>query len=243
MSSKMEIINATADLVRHKLAAVQRVRPPARLSRTHLIRRLDWRFLLPDPCLRQVGFMGIYSSELSTALSINAESLQILTDHEMIATFNAISSFDLIVLRSPAIADAAKAFYYLKNGGHLYWEIYQPGWIERLGQKLLLKETSNVARKNWRELCGLTSSGYYKRVLARKGFSEIETFWNRPDFNTCKEIIPINTVALDYLFSKRVPRFLRLGGCYKLLIRCIIPLGLLPSISIIATKESKEKMQ
>jgi aminoglycoside phosphotransferase len=80
------------------------------------VRRLDWRFLLPDPCLGDVGFLGHDDGLLAGALGREARSLtSIDTD--------TTAQFDVIVARCAPLASIPRALELLRPGGHLYWEV------------------------------------------------------------------------------------------------------------------------
>ena len=85
-----------------------------------LSRRLDWRFLLPDPTLNRVAFIGPESSTLLHALRrFSREWVQ------------AGQQTDLIVLTAPTLADFSR---YIRSASSFYLELNRPTWPKRLGQ-------------------------------------------------------------------------------------------------------------
>lgn len=82
-----------------------------------LVRRLDWRFLLPDPRLRRVVYVGTRDDALMCALGLFSESLQRFPD------CGSGAMADLIVARAASRADLEDAITVLAPHGSLYWEL------------------------------------------------------------------------------------------------------------------------
>jgi hypothetical protein len=173
-------------------------------------RRIDWRFLLPEPYLRRVAYLGPDNGTLSTALRHFCDSLEIISPSSEAAQAPAKQSgFDLVVLRWRRLADLERACALLVAGGYLYWEIDRPRLSEVTSLHVITKRKAvdrslqNLKkRKNrWRRSLGLVR--YCVGVLERLGFGEIEAHWHRPNFERCLEIIPLHDrPALDYVFSR-----------------------------------------
>lgn len=146
-----------------------------------LIRRIDWRFLLPDGNLHHVAYLGSDDKTLVKALEQNSYSFRTISsvfECKSVEITDLKSNFDLVVLRSPDDSLLSTATLILKKGGHLYWE------IERV-PKSLFKKNSGFARN-----------------LADHGFDDVSVNWHRPNFIACREIIPLNErAALEYVFS------------------------------------------
>jgi len=142
-------------------------------QKLHLVRRLDWRFLLPDPALKRVVYHGKNDPALITALKYFANYLEILN-----SATPTRQPFDLAVLRSQTSVHVQQAFDLLKPGGFLYWEITQTSFLSppRIGK---------IADD-----------------LLRIGFGEIAAHWHRPSFRQALDIIPIlDKTALEYFFA------------------------------------------
>jgi len=85
-----------------------------------LTRRIDWRFLLPEPRLRHVRFVGPRSGTLCRALSIFSESFSALEGMPSGACA------DLLVADSVGRRSVEAALPGLGPDGVLYWEL--PRW-------------------------------------------------------------------------------------------------------------------
>jgi hypothetical protein len=189
-----------------------------------LARRIDWRFLLPEPYLRRVVYLGPEPGALPEALKHFSESLRI----------NAVEkngSFDLVVLRLREASSLAKADALLVPGGFLYWEMKPVEWTASLQNviknisRLLPRSVSGVfygSETEWtadeNKENGLVKmphkgAGLQKNVLnlfhdhvaelERMGFGDIKIYWQRPNFEACLEIVPMNdAAALEYAFSR-----------------------------------------
>lgn len=85
-----------------------------------LSRRLDWRFLLPDPTLNRVTFIGPQSSTLLHALQrFSLESVE------------PGQQTDLVVMTDPTLADFKR---HINSASAFYLELNRPTWPKRLTQ-------------------------------------------------------------------------------------------------------------
>ncbi len=190
-----------------------------------LARRIDWRFLLPEPYLRRVVYLGPETGNLPAALKHFSESLRI----------NAVEkngSFDLVVLRLREASSLAKADALLAPGGFLYWEMQPLEWAASLQNiikripRFLPRSLSGVFYGSETEWAAADAKGNdlataphkkglrlqqnvlelfrdHVAALERLGFGDIQMHWQRPNFEACLEIIPMNdSAALDYVFSR-----------------------------------------
>lgn len=189
-----------------------------------LARRIDWRFLLPEPYLRRVAYLGPEPGTLPAALKHFSESLRI----------NAVEksgSFDLVVLCLREAFSLAKADALLVPGGFLYWEMKPLEWaaswrhFKKRIPRLLARSLSgafNGSEMEWAaeepkesnlatvpppkglRLRQNVLSLFHDQVAAleRLGFCDIQMHWQRPNFEACLEIIPMNDAALEYAFSR-----------------------------------------
>jgi len=92
--------------------------PPAGLRQT--IRRLDWRFLLPDPALGRVAYLGPASDSLAAALRASGAALAVITGPLADADR---AAFDTVVAVDPLRESLAAAADLLCPGGWLYAEV------------------------------------------------------------------------------------------------------------------------
>ena len=184
-----------------------------------IVRRLDWRFLLPNPNLGHVAYIGPPSGTLPFALKQFSELLTMVSKaDESRVGVKVDGSHEVVVLRSADVAAVDNVKPLLTSGGYLYWE------VERASSLRHVRD--------------------YIAPIERLGFDDIQVSWHRPDFESCLEIIPLrDPVALRFAFarsrgsvSKRVKfaagRFLMTAG---LLARVV------PCFSIIARNGSPEE--
>lgn len=201
-------------------------------SQLQMVRRLDWRFLLPDPRLSHVAYWGPTQNSLFQALEQFSDSLTILSHCEKYSTKQVEverkpeQSFDCIVVHSPDQNDLQNVAQFLSPHGYLYWE------IERV--------VRFVSLRHFRQSGILRHFREYTTFLKDTGFVDIHVHWHRPDFERCLEIIPLDKPdALHYVFLRKSGSFpsqilLRAG---KLLVTTNLLAPLVSSFSIVARKE------
>jgi hypothetical protein len=197
-----------------------------------LCRRLDWRMLFAQPSLRRVAYVGKAHGTLVEALKRFSESLTVFeSSEESFAASQSNKAFDLLVLHMPAVRDVEMMRLLLKPGGSLYVELERP---QRSIEKFYHFHRKDAGPK----------TEDYVAVLQRSGFSEIDTYWHRPNFETCLEIIPLDDrTALKHVFSRSSAglknRMKFMAG------RMVMRAGLLarnaPCVSIVARKSAAEE--
>ena len=182
-------------------------------------RRVDWRYLLPDPRLREVGYVGRQEGMLREALEQLCESVAVAAPAEK--TQAGQKEFDVVVLKSRERAELETASAMLSVGGHLYWEVE--------GGRKRPAIQSCVA---W---------------LKEQGFDGIKAHWNRPGFENCLEIIPLGeTPALTFVLARHFGgvrrRLMQTAGRAVTKMRMLE--WMMPSVSIVARKkgQSSERM-
>lgn len=131
-------------------------------------RRVDWRFLLPDPHLRRVVYYGPADDPLRAALEDFAETV---TDAYTLGP-DETEAFDVAVLRAQPAETLAQAWAVLRPGGTLYAEIQR-----RVGRDL-----------PWR-------LRRYAANAERAGFRQVETFWDWPNFARCTKVLPVDDAS------------------------------------------------
>lgn len=148
-----------------------------------LVRRIDWRFLLPDPRLRHLAYLGPKNGLLLEALQHFSEPFSIVSWSDLPDYRPEVhSGFDLAIVHSPWAVDPEGLHSLLGDGGYLYWEIDRSAWGQRWRMRHFRK---------------------YVTALAKVGFDDIRASWHRPNFDSCLEIIPLDDqIALRYVFSR-----------------------------------------
>ena len=148
-----------------------------------LSRRVDWRFLLPDPRLRHLAYLGPKSGLLIQALRHFGEPFSVISWSDLPDYRPEIHpGFDLVIVHSPRAVDLQGIQAILKPGGYLYWEIERA----KFGRRWRLRHFSS-----------------YVDPLASLNFDDIRVNWHRPNFDSCLEIIPLDDHdALRYVFAR-----------------------------------------
>lgn len=142
-----------------------------------LYRRIDWRFLLPGPLPPRVGYLGAPGPLLSALGKVTEVSpIRPASDGDLRSADNA--KFELVVASSTA-ADLRQAAQAVAQGGMLYWEIRRGKALGRAVQA-----AASVGRRQF--------SIRPARLLRELGFSDVQLFWHRPDFENCREIVPMD---------------------------------------------------
>jgi len=190
-----------------------------------LARRIDWRFLLPEPYLRRVAYLGPERGALPAALEHFSDSFR------MVSAVDDEAAFELVVLHLGEVSELAKAQAMLVSGGFLYWEMKPLNWsaswrgmIKRSPRPLWAAveapecglatvphkpRFSSKAKKGNRGKGGglqqnlaqnrwrrtLNLFNHHFAALERLGFCEVQMHWLRPNFEACLEIIPMNEAA------------------------------------------------
>jgi hypothetical protein len=143
-----------------------------------LVRRLDWRFLLPNPILGDVAYVGSMEGTLPNALQTFSELVTIvLPSDSPRSDVEPGYSYETVVLRSGGVAAVRKAKPLVAPGGYLYWEVERAARIDHVRR--------------------------YVKAVDQLGFDHIQVHWHRPDFETCLEMIPLtDSKALRFAFAR-----------------------------------------
>ncbi len=176
-------------------------------------RRLDWRFLLPDPGLGRVLYIGPSEGSLPESLQIFSGSLTIQSDMTVPAACQ--GAFDLVVMRAPSLRGLRRAAEALRPGGCLYAEIDGP---------LVRRRHAGALRPS--RACA---------ELRRLGLGRIALAWHWPSFDSCTRIVPLdNRASVDYAIDSgiRGPGALRVAAHAVLRPAVIERLG--SSVSVVA---------
>ena len=148
-------------------------------------RRVDWRFLLPDPDLGRTAYLGRPDEPLLDALARCAAELTSAPAAERASrAADAPALFDLVVLVDPRPAELALAPSLLRPDGWLYAEHTRP-LATRVRGAAAFPETAI-------------------RTLEALGFVEVQAHWHWPDFASCEEIVPLgDAAAIRHMLARR----------------------------------------
>lgn len=192
----------------HSLTAAQaqtRAEPVEQLLQAS--RRLDWRFLLPNPALARVAYRGPKQGALFASLRLFAEELTVLPDAGSAAQ---PAHYDVVVLCEPTPRVLQQAAQLVQAGGALYVEVHGPLWPAKWRRRSPL--TLFQQPRLWQP-------ADYVQALTQAGFAAAHAFWFWPDFDHCTKIIPLaDPVVLPYVFAPSTqPRGAkgRLKAAYK----------------------------
>jgi hypothetical protein len=105
---------------------------PDRFDRVQAARRIDWRFLLPEPDLGDVVCVGTPEPELLESLRLLSASVTVAVDGER------RGAYDVAVLRNPSTMEIETAAQLLRPGGWVYIERSKAG--PRVGRYVALLE-------------------------------------------------------------------------------------------------------
>jgi len=223
------------DRASHQPQEPQPVTPPVKRqvdmdsgALLHASRRIDWRFLLPNPALERVAYFGANNGSLLSSLALFADELTIV-DAKRKATQHA--QYDVVVAYEPTPQILRQAVDALQPGGSLYIEahgLFWPAKWQRGMQNLPLLQQPRLWQPN-----------DYVRTLQHWGLAEADAFWFWPNFEDCTKIVPLNEQAiLAYTFAAQAQSTrlkARLKAAYKqwLVQRSWLSLSL-PSFGIVA---------
>lgn len=136
------------------------------LSLLRASRRLDWRFLLPDPRLGVVGHAAATPTNARDALELFAGRLVPLDPGSFP---DDLPTCDLVVLEGISPARWTPLLDHLRSGGWVYAELPRAALP---GRGLQLRRA--------------------ERELTRAGFTDVEAHWHWPGFDTCEEIAALH---------------------------------------------------
>jgi hypothetical protein len=140
-------------------------------------RRIDWRFLLPDPELGDAAHIGRHDAVLVAALRTFTDSLTILDG--LPEAPDEANQFPLVVASNPSHGELDRAASLTRSGGFLYVEVDKrrsradgphriPGDRFPRGVRGLLAAMRNLE------------------------LTEPRAYWHWPDFEACLEMTPLH---------------------------------------------------
>jgi hypothetical protein len=190
-------------------------------------RRVDWRFLLPDPQLGQVAFVGRAWGTLFESLQLLSTSTVVIDLPASRTDDGSLPIYDVAVLPCPTDAALKQAVGVLRPGGWLYLEASHPVW-----------------RRQRAHACGSPlSPRACVAALRRSGMEEISVHWHWPDFESCTKIVPLDDAAVLLHVLARFRRGRR-GQVITALARRLLRSGLLaqiaPSVSVVARRSQPQ---
>ncbi len=148
-------------------------------------RRLDWRFLLPDPRLDRVAYIGPKPTALVSALKLFATTLKTFGGSEV--REGDYTRYDVVVVCNPDYRQLRLATDLVRPGGFLY--------VEARG---LLSSRQQFNRSIMQLLTRhkrLWSPQDYISVLKQLRMDGAEAYWFWPNWEAATKIIPLDGPA------------------------------------------------
>lgn len=170
---------------------------PAREATAALLplsRRVDWRFLLPDPLLGAVIGLDPVAPMLAESLQIFSASLTMLAPEDA-GDARWRECGDLLIIADPSRQTLERALPLLKPGAYIY--------VEAQGLLPRLKRWRRPPRAQGATRGTLWRPGAYGSLLQQLGFTEIQAHWHWPNFESCKMMIPLHSPAAAHLALDR----------------------------------------
>lgn len=156
---------------------------PAPSSFVQAARRIDWRFLLPDPQLGRTACVGRVDRGVIDSLQLFATSVTIVD-----AAATDAGAHDLVVLADPSRGELGWAADLLRPGGWVYVEL---------------------SRASSRRVRGrLGSPKAVAAALARGGFDQVEAHWHFPDAARREALVALDDERAVQQVLTRLPRTL-----------------------------------
>lgn len=192
---------------------------PSYEERLALSRRIDWRFLLPNPTLDNAASVGRCDKSLRSALELFSPTTEF---HESATSLSQGREFDLVVLSSSRAADVEQVAPRITPGGSIYIEVRR-----RL-----------TAPATWFRTPARVASH-----LRQLGFENVQSHWHWRRFTSATSFLPIHDgdSAAHYFFNHQATSFR--GWCKTLVGRIALEFGfrdlLIGSYSIVGRKVVK----
>ncbi|HET9221685.1 MAG TPA: hypothetical protein VFO07_04240 [Roseiflexaceae bacterium] len=195
---------------------------PAALDADALLqasRRVDWRFLLPDPNLGQVAYLGPRRGALLDSLRLFSAALAVGE-----AASIGGAQYDVVVAHAPSLDGLRRAAGLVRPGGFLYVEVYGLTHRRRLGR----------GYSHWPRF-----GADYLAAIERLGLAEATAHWHWPNFESCAEIVPLadRDALLLAMRRRRSGAGARLKSILgRVLLRSGLFVRLAPCFSVVARK-------
>ncbi len=216
--------------------------PDAGDLRLQIAKRLDWRFLFPDPNLGDVACVGPADKALLDALREFSTSLSVVGSRD---ARSRSEEFDLLVACSVDVSEIRAAATLIKPQGNLYWEVDRGRWLKAMVRTAFaaISDREQPVRR-WQDLMAVLDPASCTAALEQIGLTDIEVHWHRPDFAGCLEIIPLNdSSALEHLFRQRQgsAKDWLLSAVGRGLVKLKLLPHLVPCFSIIARRQADRR--
>ncbi len=193
-------------------------------------RRVDWRFLLPDPNLGQVAYLGPARGTLLESVKLFSAALTLVKTPPPLDP--SLAQYDVVVAHQPSYLTLLQAATLARRGGFLYVEAYGLFWPGRRQRRNGLRVNMNDPR--------LRYPSDYLDTLRRLGFAAVEAYWHWPSFEACAEIVSLSDQAalLHALGRRRSDWAARLQSTIgRWLVRTGWLARLVPCFSVVAHHE------
>ncbi|MFQ5737382.1 MAG: hypothetical protein ACE5JX_00080 [Acidobacteriota bacterium] len=179
-------------------------------------RRVDWRFLLPDPNLGRVAYLGVVDGPLVESLRLFSFDLTVFETGAGDAPVS--GHFDVAVASRPSYRTLRSAADLLRPGGFLYVESHHWKGSSPFSWASLRRTRKDGARPCYPH--------HYISTFEQLGFREVEAYWHCRDFAACTRIIPLQDPAA-LLYGTHSVRGKSAGRCLRLLVRLAVQSGIL----------------
>lgn len=136
----------------------------------HLWRLLDWRFLLPDLEAHSIGYGGVTSPDLESALYLLDPSAAVLSPD---LNGNHSSMYDVVLLTGPDLAAFRSATAAVEPGG----------WMCVQARRSLFGRAGPRSLKGWKE------------EFVRCGYQDVSVYWNAPSLDRTARMVPVTSAA------------------------------------------------
>ncbi|MEM7114365.1 MAG: hypothetical protein AAF614_18165 [Chloroflexota bacterium] len=184
-------------------------------------RRVDWRFLLPDPSLGRVAYFGPVDSEQAKSLRLFSQTFIALQDDWSAESYQrAEASFDVVVVERPSRQSLPVYANLVRPGGYIYLEVYGSSW----------SAPRKVKRREFR-IKGLNKlrPHRFEKPLEHLGFVEIANHWHWPTFEGCTKMIPLaDETAVRFALANEKKS--RKAKIQNLVSKGVLQTGLLPQL-------------
>lgn len=200
---------------------------PPTLETLEMIRRLDWRFLLPDPELGRTGYVGPADGELAKALRTFSDPFVPLdSDPSSDPSTGEAADCDLAVVASRRMQDLQRAIQRLRPGGYLYWEVDRQPFPFRKA----VGRASSTGQRAGRFLQDP------QRTLERLGIEEIRVGCPFPRIQRPKTILSPAPAAVRHAAGMRNGGTFGLGSVLVLASRLGLLPRLLPTLAVVGRR-------
>jgi hypothetical protein len=171
----------------------------------HLWRRLDWRFLMPDPQPRTVGYAGPIDQESLRAIRLlDAGAADIERSAQL---DDPRHGCDVVLLPVPTSENLRLAYTALRPGGWVCVQVRRSGPIRP----------------------GTRTIGGWHRAVRRTGFQDVNAYWHAPTLDSCSRIVRLNG-AMGVGNTLKRHEGVRFGQAKSAVAKVVFRAGLLPFV-------------